>query len=316
MDKLTTSHFDSRLHALIKDIDLQTLSRVPSSRLSERALPNIGRIELVSGSAFNNDYDPLYTTMFHGGERERSDLIVQRLEDDFAGRREGLFPYRIVGIRDPRGEAVGAAQFSVLFLASEAGERYAVPYLQYIYVRAQNRRQDMSEVLHTMVLAVATAEAKLADNGDRSVPFTLFETEPPGHGSTAASQTNATERTSIHSKSGARAVMLRPQGASDATDAISGHVQPGLEPEDSPITLIWAIRPSPLPNMNYDIQQCGEALAAAYYHSIRDEGFPEKNIALAESMLAKRAKGREWFEMPLSGVSAAMYKDLDGDAER
>lgn len=316
MDRLTTKHFDSRLYSLIQNVNLQSLSRIPSPRLQERALPNIGLIELVSASAFQNDYNALYTTMFHGGERERSDLIVQRLEDDFAGRREGLFPYRVVGIRDPNGEAVGAAQFSVLFLASEQGRRHAVPYLQYIYVRAQNRRQDMSEVLHTMVLAVATAEARLVDGGERTVPFTLFETEPPGHGSTQASQTNATERTSIHSKSGARAVMLRCKSNSDSVDAISGHVQPGLELEDSPITLIWAIRPSPLPNVDFDIRECGEALAAAYYRSLRDEGFPEANIALAERMVARRVVGREFFEMPLSDVSAAMYKDLDSDAKR
>lgn len=316
MDKLTSRHFDSRLYSLIQNVDLQSLSRIPSSRIEERALPNIGLLELVSASAFQNDYDALYTTMFHGGERERSDLIAQRLEDDFAGRREGLFPYRIVGIRDPKGEAVGAAQFSVLFLASENGRRYAVPYLQYIYVRSQNRRQDMSEVLHTMVLAVATAEAKLADDGDRMVPFTLFETEPPGHGTTAASQTNATERTSIHSKSGARAVMLRSKHGDGTGGVISAHVQPGLEIEDSPITLIWAIRPSPLSDIEHDIGESGEALAAAYYRSLRDEGFPEENITLAERMVAKRVEGRGFFTMPLSDVTAVMYKDLDSTTKR
>src|ERR1700761_1281969 len=107
MDLLPREHFDSRLFELIKDIDLQPLSRVPSKRLRDTALPNIGLIELVSPEAFRNDYEGLFVSMFHGGERERPDLIVQRIRDEFAGQREGLDPYRVLGIRDPNGEAVG-----------------------------------------------------------------------------------------------------------------------------------------------------------------------------------------------------------------
>ena len=309
MELLKPAQIDTRLCELVNGIDLQELSRVPSSRLADRALPNIGVLELVSADAFETDYDALYKSMFHGGERERSDLIIDRLRDDFAGRRTGLAPYRIVGIRDPYGEAVGAAQFSVLMLE---GGRYAVPYLQYIYVRSQNRRQDMSEVLHTMVLAVATADAKAAGDG-RTVPFTLFETEPPGHGTTQSSQTTATERTNIHARSGSQALMLRDGKGS--SEAFSAHVQPGLEHGEGPLTLIWATRPSPKPGHVYNLTECGKALAAAYYHSLRDEGFPEKNIALAEQMVQRRVEGREFFEMPLADVTADMYKDLEDMVE-
>jgi hypothetical protein len=310
MNTLQSHRFDARLWTMINGIQLQDLSRVPSDRLQERAIPNIGLIELVSAENFEESYSSLYTTMFHGGERERPDLIVQRLKDDFAGHRSGLAPYRIVGIRDPKGEAVGAAQFSVLMLK---GGRYAVPYVQYIYVRTENRRQDMSEVLHTMVLAVATADANTTGEG-RIVPFTLFETEPPNHGLTQSDQANATERTTIHARSGSKAVMLRTSG-SDASEVISGHVQPGLELEDKPITLIWAIRPSPASTGNYDIDEVGRALVAAYYRSIRDEGFPEKNIALAERISSRRMEGREFFEMPLGDVAAAMYTCLLDEEE-
>jgi hypothetical protein len=304
MDLLQPHHFSPRLHNLIQGLKLQHLSRLPSSRLKDTALPNIGLIELVSAEAFQSAYQILYTTNFHGGERERPDLITQRLSDDFANLRSGLAPYRIIGLRNPAGEAIGAAQFSVLMLA---GGRYAVPYLQYIYVRPQNRRQDLSEVMHTMVLAVATAEA----GEGRVVPFTLFETEPPGHGATQSSQTNATERTRIHARSGSRAVMLRRRsGANVDESVISAHVQPGLEHEDAPITLIWAVRPSPAMEMQYEIDVLGEALVAAYYRSLRDEGFPEKNIALAEGMVEERVKGREFFEMPLADVTAEMYREL------
>ena len=308
MDLLQKQHFDTKLFNLIKDIDLQQLSRVPSSRLKESALPNIGTIELVSADAFQEAYNELYLSMFHGGERERSDLIVTRLQDEFANRRAGLAPYRIVGIRAPNGEAIGAAQFSVLMLR---GGKYAVPYVQYIYIRLQNRRQDMSEVLHTMVLAVATADAR-ATGEARLVPFTLFETEPPGHGVSQSSQANATERITIHTRSGSQAMMLRTKGDGAETEnrIYSAHVQPGLEPEEGPITLIWAIRPSPIPDIDYDIDEVGPALTAAYYRSLRDEGFPEQNIALAERMAANRRKGAQFVLVPLANVTAAMYQNL------
>ena len=165
MDHLQEHHFDPRLRSHIKAIDLQGHSHLSSSRLRDNAIPNIGLIEIVSGSAFEESYSGLYCSMFHGAERERPDLIIQRLADDFAGLRGGLAPYRIVGLRDTNGEAIGAAQFSVLTLQES---NYTVPYVQYIYVRAQNRRQDLSEVLHTIVLAVATADA----GEGRTVPFT------------------------------------------------------------------------------------------------------------------------------------------------
>ena len=308
MDHLWRQRLDSRLHDLLKNIDLQQQSRIPLPRLQEIAFPKIGLLELVDAETYEKSYQELYLSLFHGGERERSDLIVKRLEDDFAGRRAGLAPYRIVGIRSPIGEAIGAAQFSVLMLA---GGKYAVPYLQYIYVRTQNRRQDMSEVLHTLVLAVAKADAK-ATVEDRIVPFTLFETEPPNHGISQSSRTNATERTVIHTRSGSQAVMLR---TASADTVISAHVQPGLEPEDEPLSLIWGVRPSPSlqDDDQYDIDELGMALLAAYYRSLRDEGFLEKNIALAERIAGKRCEGKQFVEIPLSSVTTAMYLNLDDD---
>ena len=37
----------------------------------------------------------------------------------------------------------------------------------------------------------------------------------------------------------------------------------------------------------------------AYYQSLRDEGFPEENIRLAERMVKERCEGAEWGLMPL-----------------
>lgn len=307
MDNLWRQHLDERLQHLLKNTDFQQYSRIPLSRLQKSAFPNIGLLELVDAKAFESSYNDLYLSMFHGGERERSDLITTRLEDDFAGRRASLQPYRIVGIRSPTGEAIAAAQFSVLMLASG---QHAVPYLQYIYVRAQNRRQDLGEVLHTLVLAVAAADA-IATGEDRIVPFTLFETEPPNHGTSESSRTNATERTTIHARSGSRAVMLRAMDCSGAI--ISAHVQPGLEPEDGPLTLIWCVRTSPAMRDDYDINTFGLALLAAYYRSLRDEGFPETNISIAERMAQLRCRGRKFIEMPLANVTAAMYMELHHD---
>ncbi|KIW83551.1 hypothetical protein Z517_02796 [Fonsecaea pedrosoi CBS 271.37] len=342
---------------------LDTLSRTPPSRLQRTALPNIGLIELVSATDFSALYHPLYTHSFpRVTERERSDLIVERLAAQAEGERKGLAPYRIVGIRDHQGEAIGAAQFSVLPVPPRTGtkstignganngdsvtndsdddslgkgSKYAVPYLQYIYVRRQNRRQDMSEVLHTMVLAVAAADAALMDAEDRdlsstspgavppvsrSVPFTLFETEPPDHGDDHDSRAYALERSKIHTSTGGMALVLRrPRGRSSASgrddhhhhhhqkeedEVLSAHVQPGLEPLDPPLTLVWIIRPAPTatPGQDYDLTSLGKALVAAYYQSLRDEGFPEANIALAERMVEQRCKGSIFQLMPLGDV--------------
>ncbi|KAK5947093.1 hypothetical protein PMZ80_001239 [Knufia obscura] len=293
------SRLSQRLVHHVKGIDLISLSRISEARLAERALPNVGLVELVSANDFANLYDALYISMFpHQPERERSDLIIDRLQKEVAGEREELAPYRIVGIRDHDGKAVGAAQFSVLLLP---GGDYAVPYLQYLYVRAENRRQDMAEVLHTMILAVATADAET--HGNRSVPFTLFETEPTGHGEDDASRAIATQRAMIHTKAGAVAIMLRRQ--SDGALS-SPHVQPGLEAADPPLSLVWAIRRSPAlkhwGNGVVNIQDVGPGLIAAYYQSLRDEGFPENNIRLAESIVADRCTRCDFILMALSEV--------------
>jgi hypothetical protein len=281
------------LRTHLKGIDLQALSRIDTTRLGTRALPNIGLIELVSSSDFSKKYDALYIKEFpKSAERERSDLISTRLAAQFAGKRQGLAPYRIVGIRDSEDDVVGAAQFSVLPL--EGGE-FAVPYLQYIYVRSENRRQDMSEVLHTMTLAVAVADAR--EIGNRSVPFTLFETEPPGYGDDEESRAFSVTRAQVHTKGGAVAVVLRKDG-----EEISPHVQPGLEVGDSPLSLCWAVRRSPVSGANWDIEHMGSDLMKAYYQSLRDEGFPEENISLAERMVEEKCRGREWVLVPLDQV--------------
>src|ERR1700677_1166416 len=104
--------FTSPLSALLEGIDLQALSRIDAARLATRAIPNIGSIELVQSEVFDKIYDALYVKEFpKRAERERSDLIVTRLAAQYAGERHGLAPYRIVGIRDANGEAIGAAQF-------------------------------------------------------------------------------------------------------------------------------------------------------------------------------------------------------------
>ncbi|EXJ74145.1 uncharacterized protein A1O5_02439 [Cladophialophora psammophila CBS 110553] len=350
------------LSHLPSSIPLDTLSRTPLSRLQRTALPNIGLIELVSATDFSTLYDSLYIHSFSRlAERERSDLIVDRLAAQAKGDRKFLAPYRIVGIRDHQGEAIAAAQFSVLPVpprkgknsttssadcggndGSGEGSKYAVPYLQYIYVRRQNRRQDMSEVLHTMVLAVAAADAALMDMEDgisssavdpllRAVPFTLFETEPPDHGDDHASRAYALERSKIHTSTGGMALVLRrrrprpssrdttrPEEEEEAATAegqdddeiLSAHVQPGLEPSDPPLTLVWIIRPAPTatPGLDYDLTSLGKALVAAYYQSLRDEGFPEKNIRLAERIVQERCRGSTFQLMPLGDV-----RDLSAD---
>lgn len=292
------SKLDGNLSILLQGIDVQAYSRIDESRLITTALAHIGYIELVSADAFDNFYDAMYISMFSKtGERERSDLITDRLQKEFAGERTGLAPYRIVGIRSHDGTAIGAAHFSVLMLKDE---KHAVPYLQYIYVRKENRRQDMAEVLHTMILAVASADAA-KDNG-RTVPFTLFETEPAGYGDDEAARKVATQRIQIHSKAGAVGVMLKRQEAEDAVVLVSPHCQPGLEVGEPPLSLLWAIRKSPAASSDIGIGQVGQSIVAAYYQSLRDEGFPEQNIRLAERIVAERCKGCEYISMPLSEV--------------
>jgi hypothetical protein len=281
------------LRTHVENIDLQALSRISTARLATRAIPNIGSIELVNSKDFDKRYDALYINEFpKQAERERSDLISARLTAQFAGERTGLAPYRIVGIRDAEDEAIGAAQFSVLPLQ---GGKFAVPYLQYIYVRSKNRRQDMSEVLHTMTLAVAVADAKKM--GNRTVPFTMFETEPPGYGDDEEKRAFSVTRAQVHTKGGAVAVVLERDG-----EQISPHVQPGLEVGDPPLSIVWAVRQSPAVVGEWRIEDLGGDLTAAYYQSLRDEGFPEKNIKLAEDMVAERCKGSEWRLMPLDQV--------------
>ena len=281
----------SELKQHLAGIDLQALSRIDATRLAKRAIPNIGSIELVTSSDFAKFYDALYIREFpKRAERERSDLIITRLAAQFAGERDGLAPYRIVGIRDEKGEAIGAAHFSVLPLS---GGEWAVPYLQYIYVRAENRRQDMSEVLHTMTLAVAVADARTM--GERTVPFTLFETEPPGHGDDEESRAFSVTRAQVHTKGGAVAVVVVKVGE----EQISPHVQPGLEVGEPPLSLVWAIRRSPRPGRDWRIEDVGRDLMKAYYQSLRDEGFPEENIKLAERIVEERCHGAEWRLIPL-----------------
>jgi hypothetical protein len=281
------------MRAHLDGIDLQALSRLDASRLASRALPNIGSIELVGRDDFESKYDALYVQEFpRRTEREPSDFISARLAAQYAGERKGLAPYRIVGITDAKGDAIGAAQFSVLSLK---GGEFAVPYLQYIYVRRENRRQDMSEVLHTMTLAVTVGDAR--QMGDRSVPFTLFETEPPGYGEDDESRVYSVLRAQVHTKGGAVAVVLKK-----GDEETSPHVQPGLEVGDQPLNLVWAVRQNPLPGKEWRIEDLGENLLAAYYQSLRDEGFPEENIKLAETMVAERCRGSEWELTPLDQV--------------
>jgi len=82
-------------------------------------------------------------------------------------------------------------------------------------------------------------------------------------------------------------------------EQISPHVQPGLEVGEPPLSLVWAIRRSPRLGREWRIEEVGRDLMKAYYQSLRDEGFPEKNIRLAESMVEERCKGSEWRLLPL-----------------
>ncbi|KAF2438930.1 hypothetical protein P171DRAFT_477231 [Karstenula rhodostoma CBS 690.94] len=305
------------LRHLLAPIPLTPLSRLPPSRLLTTALPHIHTIELVSPPAFAAAYAPLYTTLFHGPEREHPSLIVSRLRHAAEGKRAGLAPYRVVGLRGEGGKVLGAAQFSVLLL----NDGLAVPYLQYIYTSPEHRRQDLSEVLHTLVLAVSLAEATnhINDTAHVAVPFTLFETEPPTHGADDPARQKAKTRTTIHAQSGSRALMLRRLSTPSASPSsshtyLSAHVQPGLELNDPPLTLIWVVRPNPDPALHtedLDVGEIGPALMAAVYRSFRDEGFLEANIALAEEMARRRGVGAEFCLMELGRVEEGMYVGID-----
>lgn len=302
--------FDQNILTHLDGVSVETLSRVPLERVRQRALPHIGLIELVSAEAFSELYDGLYRAMFHGGERERSELIVQRLQEEFAGNRKHLAPYRIIGIRDRHGQAIAAAQFSVLFLSDGW---HAAPYLQYIYTRPENRRQDMSELLHTLVLAVTAADvrerSRQTDGQECTIPFTFFETEPACHGAEEANRAVAAQRTQIHSKSGSLALML--QRKRDQA-YISAHVQPGLDNGEPPITLIWALRANPAAKLVLAGNEMGHALLAAYYQSLRDEGFPEQNIVVAEQVVRERCREEcDFCLIPLGDVTKEMYVGID-----
>ncbi|KAI5371064.1 hypothetical protein Slin15195_G019370 [Septoria linicola] len=288
---------DASLASIIEEVCFSTLSRVSASRLRASAIPHIGQIELVDSTAFQHEYSRLYTANFSGHEREHPSHICERLEDQFAGRREGFAPYYIIGIRDADGTAIAAAQFSVLLPDST---RDVIPYLQYIYVRPQNRAQLLSEVLHTLVLAVAVAVtfARRDDSQLPHVPFTICETQP-----------EALERSKIHSKSGSQALMLKRRADGRI---LSAHIQPGLEPEDPPTTLVWLLRRCPGSESSSCSDELGRALVAAYFDSLREEGIPGKNVDEAESILEARYEQDCMFcQIPLSDVSRDMYVGID-----
>lgn len=308
---------DKWMGNLLEGVNLTSLSRIPSQRIAGTSAQHIALTELVSGLDFKEHYQELYESSFHGGERERSDLIVSRLEDEFKHARTNLAPYHVIGLRDRNSEAIGAAQFSILFLPPSQGEKsVAVPYLQYIYVSPSYRRKDMSEVLHTLALAVTIADAKRRwdKTVEVEVPYTLCETEPPVHGSSTAHQAKAKERAGIHTKSGSIALMLR--NPDDHPSIVSSHVQPGLEFDDPPITLIWILRSNPaLGSIVLEDQQIGLSLLKAYYKSLRDEGFFEKNIQLAEEIVeARRRQGHtEFCLLDIGDVRKEMYVGVDQD---
>lgn len=307
MSSILDQKFTPVMRQHIRGVDLQSLSRIDEARLATKAMPNIGSIELVTSNSFAELYDSLYVKSFSKRtERERSDLIIQRLAKEEAGDRLAVAPYRLIGLKDAAGAAIGAAHISVLPLP---GGQFAVPYLQYIYVRPESRRLDMSEVLHTMVLGVAAADA--AKEG-RTVPFTLFETEPRGHGDDDLSRAFSHSRAQIHDKTGGVGlVLIRDKDGKE----LSAHVQPGLEEGDPPLTMIWVIRQSPAPGRSYDIQALGSDLLAAYYQSLRDEGFPEHNIRTAEEIVQKRCIGSVFQLMPLAEIAPFNPYSSDGKWE-
>ncbi|EME49072.1 hypothetical protein DOTSEDRAFT_67950, partial [Dothistroma septosporum NZE10] len=303
-----SSVLDCGLRALIQHIDLTPLSRISPKRLAKTALPHLGCVELVSGSAYESDYDELYRSNFQGGERERSELIVARLMDDTLDKRKDLTPFRVLGLRDPTRSAIGAAHFSVLFFEKND---HAVPYLQYIYIRPENRRQDLSELLHTLVVAVTMALAIESGSIDAvKVPFTLCETEPAVRRDGAPQRAYAVNRSQIHSKSGSQALMLRRKADGRV---ISAHVQPGLDVHEPPLTYIWALRANPAVELAFEGGGgMGKSLISAYYQSLIDEGFPRENIAQAKRLAeARQQDDAEFCLLPLSEITTDMYIDID-----
>ncbi|KXS96206.1 hypothetical protein AC578_2823 [Pseudocercospora eumusae] len=294
LTQLLTPKFEDKLHRHLAGINLACISRLSTQRLKENALPAIGLIESVTGPVFERHYKPLYLANFHGAEREHPDLIVNRLNEKHSQRRRHKFPYWIIGIRDKSGHAAAAAQFSI-FLRG----RHAIPYLQYIYVRPQSRRKDLSEVLHTMVLAIAQADAaKHGTDPAPQIPFTLCESAPAIHGSDAETKAAAAERLRIHAKSGSQALM------------------PGLEIGESPLTLLWVLRANPASPLTIADENLGKSIIASYYQSLRDEGFPEENIALAESLVEGRLSlDHEFCLIPLHEVTKDMLVDIDQGSE-
>ncbi|KAF7184966.1 hypothetical protein HII31_13589 [Pseudocercospora fuligena] len=305
LTQLLTQHFDEILIRHLRGIDLACVSRLSTQRLKQNALPAIGLIESVTGPVFENHYKPLYLANFHGAEREHPDLIVNRLNEEHSQRRRHNFPYWVLGIRDKSGQAAAAAQFSI-FLRG----RHAIPYLQYIYVSPQSRRKDLSEVLHTMVLAIAQADAAKHDmDVAPQVPFTLCETTPAIHGSSPETKAAAAERVQIHAKSGSQALMVRRKGH---CRILTAHCQPGLENGEPPLTLIWVLRANPASPLTIANENLGKSIIASYYQSLRDEGFPEENIALAESLVEDRLRlDHEFCLIPLHEVTKDMYVDID-----
>ncbi|KAK4903653.1 hypothetical protein LTR66_018001, partial [Elasticomyces elasticus] len=154
------SKLDPHLSDLLTHVDILSFyhPRITPEQTASRTLPQVQLVELVSAENFAEHYDALYESSFSiDAERESSNLIIERLKDEFAGRRSHLQPYRIVGLRDHDDEAIGAAQFSVLFLKNG---QHAVPYLQYIYVDEKHRGQGHADLLHALTLAVAQADAE------------------------------------------------------------------------------------------------------------------------------------------------------------
>ncbi|EME87532.1 uncharacterized protein MYCFIDRAFT_212924 [Pseudocercospora fijiensis CIRAD86] len=305
ISELLTAKFDGALIGYLRGIDIACVSRLSTQRLKQNALPAIGLIESVTGPIFESHYTPLYLANFHGAEREHPDLIINRLNERHSQRRRHDFPYWVIGVRDPSGQAAAAAQFSV-FLQG----RHAIPYLQYIYVRPQSRRKDLSEVLHTITLAVAMAEAAIHHpDAPPQVPFTLCETKPAVHGSNAETKAAAAERVSIHAKSGSQALMVRRKGH---CRILTAHCQPGLENGQPPLTLIWVLRPNPASPLTIADENLGKSIIASYYQNLRNEGFPEENIALAESLVEGRLElDHEFCLIPLDEVAKEMYVDID-----
>jgi len=96
--------------------------------------------------------------------------------------------------------------------------------------------------------------------------------------------------------------MLRRQEANGVVVLVSPHCQPGLEVDEPPLSLLWAVRKSPATQNAIDVAQLGHSLIAAYYQSLRDENFPEENIQRAEQIVAERYRDSEYVSVPLSEI--------------